>query len=63
MLSASFILIFGMKNGYNMYLVSLPVITLSGVLILFLERWMPYEKDWIKGKGDWNLDLTYYIIN
>lgn len=63
MLSASFILIFGMKNGYNMYLVSLPVITLSGVLILFLERWMPYERAWVKGKGDWNLDLTYYIIN
>jgi hypothetical protein len=63
MLSASSILIYGMQTGLNQYLVTLPVISLFGLLILLLERWMPYEKDWVKGKGDWNFDLTYYIIN
>lgn len=63
MAAASAILIFGIQSGYNQYMVTIPVITLFGLFILLLERWMPYEKDWVKGKGDWNLDLTYYIIN
>lgn len=63
MLSASFLLISGLEAGINYYLVTLPVITFFGASILLLERWMPYEKDWTVNKGDWNLDLTYYVIN
>ncbi|GAO44433.1 sterol desaturase family protein [Flavihumibacter petaseus] len=63
MLSASGVLIYGIQSGFNQYLIVLPVISFFGMLILLLERWMPYEIDWVKGKNDWNLDLTYYIIN
>lgn len=63
MLSASAIILYGIRSGYNQYLVTVPVITLTGILILLLEQWMPYEKNWVGGKNDWNLDLTYYIIN
>lgn len=63
MLSSAWLLINGIRYGYNPYIVTLPVISVFGFIILFLERWMPYEKDWVKGKNDWNLDLTYYIIN
>lgn len=63
MLSASAIILYGIQSGYNQYLVTIPVITLTGILILVLEQWMPYEKNWVGGKNDWNLDLTYYIIN
>ena len=63
MLSASAIILYGIKSGHNYYLATIPVITLTGVLILLLEKWMPYEKSWVSGKNDWNLDLTYYIIN
>lgn len=63
MLSAAFLIIYGIQSGYNFYWSTLPVITIFGVIILLLERWLPYEKDWVNGKGDWNLDLTYYVIN
>lgn len=63
MLSTSAIILYGIQSGYNQYLATIPVITLTGILILVLEKWMPYEKNWVSGKNDWNLDLTYYIIN
>lgn len=61
-LSAAALLIVGIQMKYNMYLVTLPVITFYAILILFLERLLPFEKQWLYG-WDWNLDLTYYIIN
>lgn len=63
MLSAAIIIVKGIQSGYNQYVITIPVITFFGLLILLLERWMPYDTDWVKGKSDWNLDLTYYIIN
>lgn len=62
MLSTAAILIIGMNSEYNYYLVSLPVISLFGLLILILERYFPYNKTWLTN-WDWNLDLTYYAIN
>lgn len=62
MLASAILLIGGIQAGYNPYLVTLPVIAGCGVLILVLEKWMPYDKMWVNG-SDWNLDLTYYIIN
>lgn len=62
MLASAILLIGGIQAGYNPYLVTLPVITGCGVLILVLEKWIPYDKTWVNG-SDWNLDLTYYIIN
>lgn len=63
MISAAYVIIKSIQMGYNQYLSTIPVISICGVLILLMERWMPYEKNWVKGKCDWNLDLTYYIIN
>ncbi|MBX9734877.1 MAG: sterol desaturase family protein [Chitinophagaceae bacterium] len=63
MLSASATIIYEIGAGVNQYLATIPFITLTGVLILLLERWIPYEKNWVGSKNDWNLDLTYYIIN
>ncbi|HHL52932.1 MAG TPA: sterol desaturase family protein [Flammeovirgaceae bacterium] len=62
MLSASAILIYGMQQGYNYYVVSLSTIAIFGAFIFFLERQMPYNKSWLQG-DDWNLDFLYYIIN
>lgn len=62
MLASAILLIGGIQAGYNPYLVTLPVITGCSVLILVLEKWIPYDKTWVNG-SDWNLDLTYYIIN
>lgn len=47
MLSTSAIILYGIKSGYNQYLATIPVITLTGILILVLEKWMPYEKNWV----------------
>lgn len=62
MLTTSTVLIGGIERGYNPYWVSLPVIAFTGLLILCLEKLLPYEKQWLNA-WDWNLDLTYYIIN
>lgn len=62
MLSASVLIIEGINSGVNQYLATIPVIALYGFFALILERWMPYEKNWLNGT-DWNLDFTYYIIN
>jgi sterol desaturase/sphingolipid hydroxylase (fatty acid hydroxylase superfamily)/uncharacterized protein (DUF2147 family) len=62
MLTAATLLINGMQNGYNYYVVSISTITGFGLLILILERQLPYEKAWINN-WDWNLDFVYYIIN
>ncbi len=62
MLGAATTLITGMQNGYNYYLVSLTTISITGLIILFLERQFPYEKNWLTN-WDWNLDLIYYMIN
>lgn len=62
MLTTSTVLIAGIERGYNPYWVSLPVIAFTGLLILCLEKLLPYEKQWLNA-WDWNLDLTYYIIN
>ena len=39
MLSASAIILYGIRSGYNQYLVTIPVITLTGILILVLEQY------------------------
>jgi sterol desaturase/sphingolipid hydroxylase (fatty acid hydroxylase superfamily)/uncharacterized protein (DUF2147 family) len=62
MLAAGALLIYGMQNGYNYYVVSITTITVFGLIILLLERQLPYEKSWVSN-WDWNLDLVYYIIN
>ncbi len=62
MLSAATLLIYGMQNGYNYYAVSLSTISIFALLILLLERQLPYEKQWINN-WDWNLDFIYYLIN
>jgi len=62
MILAATLLIYGMQNGYNYYLVSITTTVTFGLLILLLERKFPYEKNWLNN-WDWNLDLTYYIIN
>ncbi|MBX2894750.1 MAG: sterol desaturase family protein [Cyclobacteriaceae bacterium] len=62
MLSAFFSIIWLMKSGTNQYLSTVPIIAVYGLAALLLERWMPFEKNWVNGT-DWNLDFTYYIIN
>jgi len=62
MFSAGFLLFMAIQSGLNRYLSVLAIMTFYGFFILLLERWMPYNKDWVNG-SDWNLDLTYYIIN
>lgn len=51
-----------MESGTNQYLATVPIITLFGLIALLLERWLPFEKNWVNGT-DWNLDFTYYIVN
>lgn len=63
MIVSSSLIIGGIEAGINQYWVTIPVILFFGLVILQLERWFPYEEEWTKGKNDWNLDLTYYIIN
>jgi sterol desaturase/sphingolipid hydroxylase (fatty acid hydroxylase superfamily) len=62
MLSAWCLMLLGVQSGLNQYLVIIPIIALFGIIALFLEKWMPFEKNWLDG-NDWNLDFTYYIIN
>lgn len=62
MLSASFLMIRLMENGTNQYLATVPIIASFGLVALLLERWLPFEKNWVNG-DDWNLDFTYYVIN
>ena len=62
MLSAWLLILWGIQTDLNQYLVTIPVIIVYGFIILLLEQLMPFEKDWLNG-SDWNLDLTYYIIN
>lgn len=62
MLSASLLIIQLMESGTNQYLATIPVIAVFGLVALLLERWLPFEKNWVNG-DDWNLDFTYYIIN
>lgn len=62
MLSASFSIIRLMESGTNQYLATVPVIALFGLVALLLERWLPFERNWVNGT-DWNLDFTYYIVN
>lgn len=51
-----------MESGTNQYLATVPTIALFGLIALLLERWLPFEKNWVNGT-DWNLDFTYYIVN
>jgi sterol desaturase/sphingolipid hydroxylase (fatty acid hydroxylase superfamily) len=51
-----------MKSGTNQYLATVPIIAVYGLAALLIERWMPFEKNWVNGT-DWNLDFTYYIVN
>lgn len=46
-LTAATLLIYLIGSGYNYYLVSLPIITGFGLLIMVLERIFPYEKRWL----------------
>lgn len=62
MLSAFFSIIWLMKSGTNQYLATVPIIAVYGLAALLIERWMPFEKNWVNGT-DWNLDFTYYIVN
>lgn len=62
MFAAATLLIYGMQNGYNYYFVSILTISIFGLILLILERQLPYEKEWINN-WDWNLDFVYYIIN
>ena len=62
MLSAWFLILWGIQSGLNQYLATIPVIIVYGIIILLLEKVLPFDKEWLNG-SDWNLDLTYYIIN
>ncbi|MFY0654346.1 MAG: sterol desaturase family protein [Cyclobacteriaceae bacterium] len=62
MISAWSLIINGIRLGYDQYLVSISIIIIFGAIDLILERIMPFEKQWLKGK-DWDLDFIYYIIN
>lgn len=53
-----------LQSGLNTYLATLPVIGLAAVVVLLLERALPYEADWLKTKqGDLNLDTVHYMVN
>ena len=62
MLSAWLLILWGIESGLNQYLATIPVIIFYGFIILLLEKMLPFDKQWLNG-NDWNLDLTYYIIN
>ena len=56
------LILWTMQIGVNHYIATVPIILIFGIVLLFLERIMPFEKNWVNG-SDWNLDFTYYIIN
>jgi sterol desaturase/sphingolipid hydroxylase (fatty acid hydroxylase superfamily) len=62
MLSAWIIITSLISDGINPYLATIPLIVIYGAAALFLEKLMPFNREWLKGE-DWNLDFTYYIIN
>lgn len=50
--------------GVNTYLATLPIIVGAAVVVLLLERVLPYERDWLRTKhGDLNLDTVHYVVN
>lgn len=51
------------NTGINQYLATLPVLMVVATIILLLEKIIPFERDWVKSKGDLNLDTIYYIVN
>lgn len=61
--SAASAMIILFETGTNHYTATLSVLVFFAIIILLLEKIMPFEKDWIKSKGDINLDTTYYIVN
>lgn len=63
--SGSFLLIVALlAAGINTYLATLPVIAGAAIVVLLLERALPYEIDWLRTKhGDLNLDTAHYVVN
>lgn len=61
--SAASLMIILFEKGINHYAATLSVIVFFALVILSLEKRMPFEKDWVKSKGDINLDTAYYSIN
>ena len=59
--SASIIIL--LERGINPYLATVPVIIAFAIAILLIEKKYPYEKDWVKSKGDFNLDSIHYFVN
>lgn len=59
---SAFAIIGGIEIRVNHYLVTLSVILFIGVIILLLEKILPFNRAWLN-HWDWNLDLTYYITN
>lgn len=50
--------------GIDTYFATLPVIAGAALVVLLLERALPYETDWLHTKrGDLNLDTVHYIVN
>ena len=50
--------------GVNIYLATLPVVAGAAVVVLLLERALPYDTDWLHSKqGDLNLDTVHYVVN
>lgn len=50
--------------GVNTYLATLPVIAGAALVVLLMERALPYEIDWLCTKrGNLNLDTVHYVVN
>ena len=61
---AFYLITYLLGTGVNTYLATLPVIAGAAVAVLLLERWLPYEIDWLRSKhGDLNLDTVHYLVN
>lgn len=63
MIVSSIIIMQKIGTGENHLKVIISILGSNALLILTLEKILPYEKAWLNSKGDLTLDTTYYIIN
>jgi len=63
MISGSTTIIWGISSGMHHIAVIAPVLLISAIAILTLEKFLPFEPDWLKSKGDLNVDTIHYIVN
>lgn len=57
------VIIWGLGAGLPSAQVVVPVWLISGICVFCLERFMPYEPDWINNHNDAITDIVHYLVN